>query len=65
MWVGGADLRGLGRTPHVHLDGRTPTGSRGGIPTANRDSLVDRVKQPAGPADGGAMSTLRSPKVGR
>ena len=41
------------------------TASPGGIPTANRVSLVDRFKQTAGPADGGGMSTFRSPEVGR
>jgi hypothetical protein len=41
-----------------------PSASRGGIPTVNRDSLRDRIKQTACPADGGGMFTLRSPEVG-
>jgi hypothetical protein len=38
---------------------------RGGIRKPIRVSLVDRIKQMACPADGGGMSTARSPEVGR
>jgi hypothetical protein len=42
-----------------------PTASHGGIPMGQRVSLEDRVKQIAGPADGGRMSTARSREVRR
>jgi acyl-CoA reductase-like NAD-dependent aldehyde dehydrogenase len=41
------------------------TASHGGIRTGNRVSLGGRVKQMAGPADGGGVTTSRSAEVGR
>jgi hypothetical protein len=42
-----------------------PSAGPGGIRTLKRVSLMDRIKHEACPADGGGMSMLRSPEVGR
>jgi acyl-CoA reductase-like NAD-dependent aldehyde dehydrogenase len=60
--LGPEGLEAFRETKHVHLD--AATGSRGGIRTGKRVSLMDRVKHTACPADGGGMSLLRSPEVG-